>query len=116
MDYFEKASNKLKVRWRSLIKRLRAYFKRLLFPLRYFPLKLITYSAYYLVKFAFLMLFSLIKVIFEIVLFPFKSLKNVLKSFFIIGLLMYMIASLFVIADYLRTQYGYYGKIGRAHV
>jgi len=110
MDYFEKASNKLKARWQNLIKRLRAYFKRLLFPLRYFPLKLVTYSAYYLVKFAFLMLFSLIKVIFEIVLFPFKSLKNVLKSFFIIGLLMYMIASLFVIADYLRTQYGYYGK------
>jgi len=110
MDYFEKASNKLKVRWRSLTKRLRAYFKRLLFPLRYFPLKLVTYSAYYLVKFAFLMLFSFIKIIFEIVLFPFKSLKNVLKSLFIIGLLMYMIASLFVTADYLRTQYGYYGK------
>ncbi|PIQ73260.1 hypothetical protein COV58_03450 [Candidatus Roizmanbacteria bacterium CG11_big_fil_rev_8_21_14_0_20_36_8] len=110
MDYFEKASKKIKLKQRSLIKRLRAYFKRLLFPLRYFPLKLVTYSAYYLVKFAFLFVFSLIKILFETIIFPFKSLKNLLKSIFIIGVVLYIITSLFVITDYLRTQYGYYGK------
>ena len=29
---------------------------------------------------------------------------------FILGVMVYMVASLFVIADYLRTQYGWYGK------
>ena len=110
MDYFEKLSNKLKTKWGNLVKRLHAYFKRLLFPFHYFPLKLVTYSTYYLFKFIFLLIISLIKILFETIIFPFKNLKNFLKSLFIIGIVIYMIASLFVIADYLRTQYGYYGK------
>jgi len=52
----------------------------------------------------------LVKIIFDCIVFPFKSLKNALKSLFIIGLVVYMVASLFVIMDYLTTQYGYYGK------
>src|SRR3989344_2715062 len=104
MDYFEKLSNKLKTKWGNLVKRLHAYFKRLLFPFHYFPLKLVTYSTYYLFKFIFLLIISLIKILFETIIFPFKNLKNFLKSLFIIGIVIYMIASLFVIADYLRTQ------------
>lgn len=91
--------------------RLKAYFKRLLFPLYLFPVKLITYSIYYILKFLISLAFSLIKIIIECIIFPFRSLKNFLKSLFILGLLFYIPVSLFVSADYLRNQYGYIGKI-----
>lgn len=110
MDYFEKLSGKIRWRWKNLVARLRAYFKRLIFPLRLFPIKLIVYSIYYLVKFAIKLLRAILGLIIDCVVFPFKSLKNFLKSIFIIIVGLYLLASLFVIADYLRTQYGYYGK------
>jgi len=105
---------KLKHRLQKVIKpiflRLKAYIKRLLFPLYLFPLKLATYSAYYAVKFLIKLVIALIKIIIDAFIFPFKSLKNFLKAIFVLGLFVYMAASLFVIMDYLRTQYGYYGK------
>ncbi|HUV42364.1 MAG TPA: serine protease [Patescibacteria group bacterium] len=106
--------DKLELRLRRAIKsiflRLKAYIKRLLFPLYLFPLKLVTYSAYYSVKFLIKLVIALIKIIIDAFIFSFKSLKNFLKSLFVLGLVIYMVASLFVIMDYLRTQYGYYGK------
>ncbi|PJE67557.1 hypothetical protein COU95_01790, partial [Candidatus Shapirobacteria bacterium CG10_big_fil_rev_8_21_14_0_10_40_9] len=94
----------------SIFLRLKAYIKHLLFPLYFFPIKLVTYSFYYLVKFLIKLVIALIKIMIDSFVFPFKSLKNFLKSLFILGLFVYMVASLFVIMDYLRTQYGYYGK------
>jgi len=44
---FDKLSKKIKERASSLLKRFGAYLKRLLFPLYLFPIKLITYTAYY---------------------------------------------------------------------
>jgi len=110
MDFFDKLAKKIKLRWVNLTQRLKSYFKRLLFPIYLFPIKLVTYSAYYLIKFLIKLVIGLIKIIFDSIIFPFRSLKNALKSLFIIGLVVYMVASLFVIMDYLRTQYGYYGK------
>src|SRR3989338_5568490 len=98
MDLFEKLANKIRTRWFNLVKRLKVYFKRLLFPLYLFPIKLITYTAYYLVKFLFKFIFA------------FRSLKNFLKSIFILGIFIYLLASVFVIADYLTKQYGWWGK------
>ena len=107
---FDKLSKKIKDNLKSFFKRLRAYFKKLLLPLYLFPIKLLTYTIYYLVKFLIKLLISLIKIIIDSIIFPFRSLKNLLKSLFILALVVYMAASLFVIADYLRTQYGWYGK------
>jgi S1-C subfamily serine protease len=107
---FDKLSKRIKDNSNKLFSRLGAYFKRLLFPLYLFPIKLITYSAYYLVKFSIKFIISLVKIIIDSIIYPFKGLKNFLKSIFIVGIVVYMIASLFVIADYLRTQYGWYGK------
>jgi len=42
--------------------------------------------------------------------FPFKNLKNFLKSIVIIVIGLYLVASLFVIGDYLKRQYGWWGK------
>lgn len=105
-----KLSKKIKERARSLLKRFGAYLKRLLFPVYLFPIKLTTYTAYYLTKFIIKFIFALIGLIFEAIIFPFRSLKNFLKSIFIFGIFIYLLASLFVIADYLTNQYGYIGK------
>ena len=108
---FDKLTIKnIKERAGSLLKGLGAYFKRLLFPLYLFPIKLVTYTAYYFVKFLIKFIFAFIGLIFETLIFPFKSLKNFLKSIFILGIFIYLAASLFVIADYLTNQYGYVGK------
>ena len=107
---FDRLAKKIKERSSTLLKGLGAYFKRLLFPLYLFPIKLVTYTAYYLVKFLIKFIFAFIGLIFETFIFPFKSLKNFLKSIFILGIFIYLVASLFVIADYLTNQYGYIGK------
>lgn len=107
---FDRLARGVKANSSKLLKRLGAYLKRLLFPLYLFPIKLVTYTAYYLVKFLIKLIISLIKIIIDSIIYPFRSLKNFLKSLFIVGVVIYMAASLFVIADYLRTQYGWYGK------
>lgn len=110
MDFFDKLAKKIKSRWVYLGQRLKAFLKRLLFPLYLFPIKLVTYTIYYLIKFLIRLIIGLARVIFDCLVYPFKSLKNLLKSLFIMGVAVYIVASLFVIMDYLRTQYGYYGK------
>lgn len=107
---FEKLADKIKLRWKNLTSRFVAYIKRLLFPLYLFPIKLLTYTAYYVVKLLIKTVFALIKIIFECIIFPFKSLKNLLKSIFVIILVIYLFASLFVIVDYLTNQYGVWSK------
>ena len=103
---FDRLAKKIKERSSTLLKGLGAYFKRLLFPLYLFPIKLVTYTAYYLVKFLIKFIFALISLVFETIIFPFKSLKNLLKSVFVLGIFLYLLASFLVIADYLKKQYG----------
>lgn len=110
MDYFERLANKIRLLWKNLTAWLRVYLKRLLFPVYLFPFKVLTYTVYYLVKFLVKLIFAFIGLVIDCIIYPFKSLKNFLKSIFIIGVSVYLFASLFVIADYLRTQYGWYGK------
>ncbi|KKQ95612.1 MAG: Peptidase S1 and S6 chymotrypsin/Hap [Candidatus Woesebacteria bacterium GW2011_GWB1_43_14] len=107
---FDNLAKKIQLRWKNLILGLKSYFKKLIFPLYLFPIKLVTYTAYYLVKFLIKFIFAFISLIFETIIFPFKSLKNFLKSIFILGIFIYLLASVFVIADYLTNQYGYIGK------
>jgi hypothetical protein len=61
--------------------------------------------------FIFKLIIALFGLIIDGIVYPFKNLKNFLKSIFIVIIVIYLFASLFVIADYLRTQYGFYGKI-----
>ena len=48
---FDDLAKKIKSRWENLISGLKAYFKKLLFPLYLFPIKLLSYTIYYLIKF-----------------------------------------------------------------
>jgi len=59
MDFFDKAAKKIKTRWKSAISWFKAYFKKLLFPLYLFPVKLLTYTVYYLIKFLIKLIISL---------------------------------------------------------
>ena len=107
---FVNLAKNIKSRWEKLTIGLRNYFKKLLLPLYLFPIKLLTYSAYYLVKFIIKLIFAFVGLIIDCIVFPFKSLKNFLKSIVIIVIGLYLAASLFVTADYLSNQYGHYGK------
>jgi hypothetical protein len=88
----------------------KTYIKKLLIPLYLFPIKLITYSAYYLIKFCLKFALSLIQIIFDIIKYPFKGLKNFIKSIFFLIFGMYILLSLLVIADYTTENYGHITK------
>lgn len=98
-----------KIKWK-FVQKFVAYIERLLNPIYLFPIKLVTYSTYYLVKFSIIAIVELIKIIIDLVKFPFKSFRNFLKSLFIGALIVYIVASTFVVIDYIRTHYGYYTK------
>lgn len=110
VDVFDELATRIKAQTRRFTASLKAYFKRLLFPIYLFPIKLITYSIYYLVKFVIKLIFALISLVFETLIYPFKSLKHFIKSIFMAGAVLYMFLSLFVIIDYLNKQYGWWGK------
>ena len=110
MDYFNRLAISIKTRWSNFKTGLKAYFKKLLFPIYLFPIKFVTYTLYYLVIFLFKLLLAFIGLIIDCIKYPFKSLKNFLKSIFIVGVVLYLLASLFVIGDYLTKQYGWWGK------
>src|SRR3990167_1785932 len=93
-----------------LVRRVKKYCIKLLIPLYLFPIKLITYSLYYLIKIVIKFVISVIKMIIDALIFPFKGLRNFLKTIFILLIIVYMLASLFVIVDYLHNEYGYVGK------
>ena len=109
-DIFYQLATKIKAYTKRFIASIKDYFKRLLFPIYLFPIKLVTYSIYYLVKFLIKFIFALISLVFETIIFPFKSFKNLLKSVFVLGIFLYLLASFLVIADYLKNQYGQFGK------
>ena len=98
-----------KLPW-PIAKKFVRFIEKLINPYYLFPLKLITYSVFYLITLIFKTAIELVKIIIDIIKFPFLSLRNFLKSLLVIGLIVYVFASLFVIVDYIRTQYGYYGK------
>lgn len=95
--------------WRAL-HRFAAFIKKLLFPLYLFPIKLVTYSLYYILKFAFTFVRTILGIIIDCIRYPFRSLRHFLKAIIIVATGIYMIASMFVILDYLTKQYGYFGK------
>ena len=94
----------------KLFLKFKAYIKHFLFPLYLFPIKLITYSFYYLLKFLFKLVAAFLGLIFDCIRYPFKSLKNFLKSIVYIGIVTYLFFSLLVIADYLNRNYGEWNK------
>lgn len=73
-----KIKKRLKIWQSSFI----AYIKRLFFPVYLFPIKLITYSLYYLVKFLIKTILQLIKLSWFCLCWPFRSWNNFFKLLF----------------------------------
>lgn len=110
MDVFDKLATKIKTQKRRLSSWLKEYVRRLLLPLYLFPIKLLTYTFYYLVVFVIKLIIAFISLILEAIIYPFKSLKHFLKSIFYSGVAIYLLLSVFVIADYLNNEYGIWSK------
>ncbi len=110
MDIFDKAAISIKSKILLFVSGIKRYFKRLLFPIYLFPIKLVTYSSYYLLKIVFKFIFAVFGIVFDAIIYPFKSLKNFLKSFFYLGFAIYLLFSFMVIADYLTRNYGHWEK------
>lgn len=111
IDIFEKLSRRIKKFVRKIFFSFISYIKRLLFPIYLFPIKIFTYSLYYSIKFLLKFIFTFFSLIFETIIFPFKSLKNFLKSIFFLCIFVYLLFSVLVIADYLSRQYGDFRKL-----
>ncbi len=90
----------MKSKIKEVIKRLKLYVKRLLFPLWLFPIKLLTYSTYYILKF-----------IWNLISWPFRKWSNFGKTILWSFILIYFLFSLLVIFDYLSREYGNLDKI-----
>lgn len=90
----------MKRKIKELFNNFKKYIKKLLFPLYLFPLKLLTYSTYYILKF-----------IWKIVSWPFRKWSNFGKTILWSFILTYFLFSLLVIFDYLSSEYGNFDKI-----
>lgn len=110
MDYFDTLANRIRSNSKNGSIRLKAYIKKLLFPIYLFPIKFLTYTIYYLVVFVIKLIIAFFGLILETIVYPFRSLKHFLKAIVFAGIALYMVVSLFVIADYLTKQYGWWGK------
>lgn len=90
----------MKRRIKEAWKNFKTYIKKLLFPLWLFPIKLITYSSYYILK-----------LIWKIISWPFRKWSNFGKTILWSFILTYFLFSLLVIFDYLSREYGNLDKI-----
>ncbi len=90
----------MKNKIKTILKKFEAYIKKLLFPLYLFPVKLLTYSTYYILKF-----------IWKVVSWPFRKWSNFGKTILWSFILTYFLFSLLVIFDYLSREYGNFDKI-----
>jgi|SRR3989344_1264852 len=106
----DKIINKIKKKIGNHIAAEKAYIKKLVFPLKLFPIKLFIYFIYYPIKIAFKLLLAILSLLWDTISYPFRGLKNFIKAIFISAGVLYMIVSLFVIVDYLSKEYGYIGK------
>ena len=107
----DKISDILRGKATIFLDKFRKYIKRLLFPLYLFPIKLLTYSTYYFVKFLIVFLIKLLKLIWFLIKWPFLKLTNFIKTIVWFGLAVYICFSFLVIADYITRQYGDISKL-----
>jgi hypothetical protein len=92
------------------IEKEKAYIRKLLFPLKLFPIKLLLYFIYYPIKILFYMMLWLVKSVLKAVIWPFRSLFNFIKTIVWLTIVVYIFFSLVVISDYVYRNYGHYDK------
>ncbi|MCS7091772.1 MAG: serine protease [Patescibacteria group bacterium] len=103
-----------KARFKQKIKtdlqKKKAYVKKLIFPIKLFPLKLLVYFIYYLVRIFWIIFYGTIKTFFRIIIWPFRKWKNFFQTIIWFGIVVYVFFSLMIISDYIYRNYGSYSK------
>ena len=114
MDYFVSRliilKNRIRKKLRDHIQKEKAYIKKLLFPLKLFPLKIIIYFFYYPIRIAKEIIIWSVKSLFKAIIWPFRKWSNLFKTTIGIVLFIYLLFSLIVILDYIKENYGHYSK------
>ena len=105
-----KIFTRIKTAVKIRLQKMKKFLTKLIYPIYFFPFKLISYSLYYLTKLIIRFIISILRIILDAIVFPFRSLRNFLKSVFIILLVAYILVSLIVMADYIKSNYGRYSK------
>lgn len=90
----------MKIKINEVFNNFKRYIKRLLFPLYLFPIKLLTYSTYYIFRF-----------VWKVISWPFRKWSNFGRTILWSIILTYFLFSLLVIFDYLSSEYGSLNKI-----
>lgn len=98
-----------KIKWKPWVK-IREYIERLFNPPFLFPFKVAMIVLFYILTGLVKFLHELVKLIIEAMVYPFKSYRNAVKSVLWLGVGLYLVVSVFVIVDYLKKEYGQYGK------
>lgn len=91
--------------------RIKAYIKRFTHPVYLFPIKIITYTAYYLVKMVIKIIIRILKIIWFCVSWPFRKWSNFGKTVFWLIFISYILAMTLVILIVMREQYGSFEKM-----
>src|SRR3990170_901638 len=94
---------------RHTVDRTKAYIRHLLFPLPLFPIKLLTYSFYYISLLILRLISKLIKLAFYLLIWPLRSKKNFAKTIFWAAIFSYFIFTEYRFG-YLVERFGGYKK------
>lgn len=105
-----KIFTRIKTAIRLRLQKVRKFLTKLIYPIYFFPFKFVTYTIYYLTKLIVRFIISLLKIILDTIIFPFRSLKNFIKSLLVACLIVYIALSFLVMADYVKSNYGRISK------
>jgi hypothetical protein len=110
VDIFDELATKIRSRTKQFFKSVKAYFKRLLLPVYLFPVKLITYSAYYSLKLLVKLIFKTVKGIILALIWPFRRLSNFFKTLFWLSIFSYFAFTEYRFLILIADRYGSYIK------
>lgn len=104
------ANKKFQTNLFGFFEKLNKFTVKLLFPFYLFPIKLIIYPIYFLFKLLNKVRIAVFRFLKKIITYPFKGVKNFLKSLFIVFLICYFLLTFLISIDYLNKHYGHFNK------
>lgn len=93
-----------KTKIKELFNNIKNYVKKLITPWYLTPVKLISYTIFYIFKFILKFLIALFSLIIETIIYPFRSLKNFIKSIFYLAMLALLLFVGIVANDYIKAD------------
>lgn len=91
--------------------RIKAYIKRFIHPIYLFPLKIITYTAYYITELIIKIIIRILKILWFLIRWPFRKWSNFGKTVFWLIIISYILAMTVVMIIVMHEQYGNFKKM-----